>query len=118
MHQRPQRAIAHPVVVLGDIALAQLDEGKIEARMLGRQRKARRSFLAAIPCDPKSAMTFEQAQESGSYAAHGRLDALLAAFAHDLDGRAIGHHDQLAAVKYVADVLAVERSEKLLCARK
>ena len=76
--------------------------------MLGRQRKTRRSLLAAIPCDPKSAVAFQQAQESGSDTTHGRLDAFLVPLAHDLDGGTIGHHDQLAAAEYVADVLAVE----------
>ena len=72
--------------------------------MLGRQRQARRSFLSAVPCDPKSAVMFQQAQERGADAADGRFDALLASLAHDLDRRAIGHHDQFAAAEDVADL--------------
>ena len=76
--------------------------------MLSRQRDSRWSFLTAVPCDPKSAMVFQQAQKSGSDAAYGRLDALIVPLAHDLDGRAIGHHDQFTATEYITDVLAIE----------
>ena len=33
MHQRPQRPIAHPIVVLRDVALAQFHERELETRM-------------------------------------------------------------------------------------
>ena len=108
MHQRPQRTVAHAVVVLGNVAIAEFDEGKLEARILSRKRKSRRSFLAPVPGNPESTVPLEQTQEGGAYAADGRLDALLAAFAHHFDRRAIGHDDQFAAAEDVRDVSAVE----------
>src|ERR1700738_1558406 len=72
------------------------------------KRKPRRCLLATVPRDPKSAVAFQQAQESGSDPADRRLDALLVALAHDLDRRAIGHDDEFAAAEHVADGLGTE----------
>src|SRR6202023_3957681 len=97
MHQRPQSPVAHSIVVVRDVALAQRTEHDLEAWRVAlgwHHEPSGRLRVRARPGDPQDALMLEQAQEGCAYAAHGWLDSLLAGLAHDPYRRAIGHHDQ------------------------
>ena len=99
MHQRPQPPIAHPVVIVRDVAFAQRAEHDLEARRVapGRHHQpAGRPGLRARPCDPESSLVLEQAQKGAADTADGGFDSLLAALVHNPYRRAIGHYDQAA----------------------
>ncbi len=89
MHQGPQPPIAHPPVIIGDVALGQGREHHRETRLIGRHPQWRQRRLATRPCDPQTPVTFKQPQEGRPHAAYRRLDSPPPAFADNPDRGAV-----------------------------
>src|SRR5207248_2121521 len=95
MHQRPQAAIAHAVVVIRNIAFAEREQHHRESRLAARRhRDASGTGLASRPRHPNTPVALQKPQECRADTTDRRLDAVGAVLANNADRRAIGDYDQ------------------------